>query len=109
MLVNVEVRERTRNLLAESIVDAPDADAKIGRLLHGEYLREMARYQRIVQRLSQKYNMSFATFFDQEVVMKHNYSWEVEQDAMEWETAIGGLQTTERKLGEIRAILSDFE
>ena len=107
MLVNVEVRERTRDLLAESVLDAPDADSKIRRLLQGEYLREMARYRRMDQRLSQKYKMNFEEFFSQGVVKKYNYSWEVEQDAMEWETAIGGLQTMERKLREIQTLLNE--
>lgn len=33
-----------------------------------------------------------------------NYSWEVEQDAMAWETAVGGIVTLERKLQELRSI-----
>jgi hypothetical protein len=33
-----------------------------------------------------------------------DYAWEVEQDAMDWETAIGGMQTVGRKLKEIRQI-----
>lgn len=107
MLVNVEVRERTRDLLAESLLDAPDADAKIRRLLQGEYLREMARYRRMDQKLSQKYEMNFDAFISQSVVEKYNYSWEVEQDAMEWETAVGGLQTMARKLSEIRTLLNE--
>ncbi len=107
MLVTVEVRERTRDLLAESVLEAPDADAKIRRLLQGEYLREMARYQRMDQRLSQKYAMNFDAFFSQGIVKANNYSWEVEQDAMEWETAIGGLQTMARKLNEVQAILNE--
>lgn len=107
MLVTVEVRERTRDLLAESVLEALDADAKIRRLLQGEYLREMARYRRMDQRLSQKYAMNFDAFFSQGIVKENKYSWEVEQDAMEWETAIGGLQTMARKLNEVQAILNE--
>jgi hypothetical protein len=33
-----------------------------------------------------------------------NYSWEVEQDAMAWETAVGGMATMARKLQELRAL-----
>jgi hypothetical protein len=107
MLVNVKVREQTRDLLAESVLEAPDADSKIRWLLQDEYLREMARYRRMDQKLSAKYKMDFDEFFNQGVVEKRGYSWEVEQDAMEWETAIGGLQTTERKLNEIQMILNE--
>jgi hypothetical protein len=104
MFVSLEVHEKTRNLLAESVVDAPDTDSKIRRLLQGEYLREMARFRRTDRRLSQKYGMDFDAFYTQEMVRKHNYSWAVEQDAMEWETAIGGLQTMKRKLHEVQTL-----
>lgn len=107
MLVNVEILEQTRDLLAESVLDAPNTDAKIRRLLQGEYLRETARYRRRDQELSQKYGMTFDEFFSLGIVKKNNYSWEVEQDAMEWETAIGGLQTMARKLNEIQSLLNE--
>jgi len=38
------------------------------------------------------------------IARKMDYAWEVEQDAMDWETAIGGMQTVGRKLKEIRQI-----
>lgn len=107
MLVNIEIGERTRDLLAESVLDAPNNDSKIRRLLLGEYLRETARYRRRDQELSQKYGMNFDEFFNREIVKENNYSWEVEQDAMEWETAIGGLQMMERKLSEIQRLLNE--
>ena len=70
MLVNVKVREQTRDLLAESVLEAPDADSKIRWLLQDEYLREMARYRRMDQKLSAKYKMDFDEFFNQGVVEK---------------------------------------
>ena len=51
--------------------------------------------------------MTFDEFFSLGIVKKNNYSWEVEQDAMEWETAIGGLQTMARKLNEIQTLLNE--
>lgn len=104
MLVNVEIAERTRDLLAEALLDAPNMDAKIRRLLRGEYLRETARYRRRDQKLSQKYGMNFDEFFSQSIVKKNNYSWEVEQDAMEWESAVGGIETMARKLSELQSL-----
>jgi hypothetical protein len=31
-----------------------------------------------------------------------DYSWDVEQDAMAWETAVGGMATMERKLKDLQ-------
>jgi hypothetical protein len=66
-----------------------------------EYLRKMAEYQRVDDMLTQKYGLSFAEFLAQDVVAQRGYNWEVEQDAMQWETAVGGVQTMQRQLREI--------
>ena len=44
----------------------------------------------------------FDVFVAQRITEQRGYSWDVEQDAMDWETAIGGIQTLERKLRELR-------
>ena len=40
--------------------------------------------------------------FSPEIVKKKEYNWEVEKDAMDWETAISGIQTIEQKLNELK-------
>ena len=54
------------------------------------------------QTLRQKYGMDFEQFHAQKVAQKQGYTWEVEKDAMEWETALGHIQTLERKLKQLR-------
>ena len=41
-------------------------------------------------------------FFPRRVVQEKGYSWNVESDAMEWETAISGIKTMERKIKELK-------
>ena len=53
--------------------------------------------------LNRKYGLTFEDFLNQRITRKMNYSWEVEQDSMDWETAIGGMETVERKRKELRA------
>ena len=36
------------------------------------------------------------------VVQQKGYTWDVETDAMDWETAVGGMRTMERKIQELR-------
>jgi len=38
-----------------------------------------------------KYGMSFDEFVSRKVVRQKEYTWDVESDAMEWETAISGM------------------
>lgn len=83
------LQEQTRNLLEESSLGGQDLDAKIRRLLEAEYLRRLGQYRRLDRNLTQKYEMAFEEFVARRVVKKKGYSWEVEKDAMEWETAMG--------------------
>jgi hypothetical protein len=96
------LKEQTQQWLNDPLLGDGDADAKIRRLLEAEYLRKMAHYQRVRQQLEQKYGISFQEFVATDVVAQRNYSWEVEQDAMHWETAIGGIETVRRRLLEIQ-------
>ena len=63
----------------------------------------MARYRRVDMDLTRKYGLSFDEFVSRRIACKMDYTWEVEQDAMDWETAIGGMQTVERQLKEMRS------
>ncbi len=65
-----------------------------------EYLHQIAHHRRVAQALAQKYSMDFDQFVERGVTAQQGYSWEVEQDAMNWESAIGGMMTAERKLRE---------
>lgn len=63
-------------------------------------MRTLEHYQQVRQALEQKYGLTFEEFIAQDIVAAQNYGWEVEQDAMAWETAIGGIATIERRQSE---------
>jgi hypothetical protein len=77
-------------------------DVKARQLIEAEYLREAARYRRVDLALTREYGMSFDDFLARRITRERGYTWEVEQDAMNWETAVGGMATVERKLRELR-------
>lgn len=97
----VVILRRTQQLLDESPIRGQDADTKIRQLLRAEYLRRLGQYRRVIQLLAQKYGMDFGTFVSERVVQQREYIWEVESDAMDWETAISGMKTIEKKLEEL--------
>lgn len=102
MTVTVEVSENiVRQLEALSGENGQDIDQKIGDLLAAEYRRRLARYSITDRQLTNKYGMDFAEFDRLAVVKQHNYSWEVESDAMAWETAVDGIVTITRQLREL--------
>lgn len=97
-----KLQERTLQFLEEPLLGEQDLDTKVRFLLEAEYLRRLRQYRRIDQILSRKYGMAFEEFVTRRVVQQKGYTWEVEKDAMDWETAVGGIKTMERKLQELR-------
>jgi hypothetical protein len=98
----MELLEHTRQLLEEPLLGEQNLDAKVRSLLEAEYLRRLGRYRRLDRSLAQKYRMTFEEFVTRRVVQQKGYTWDVESDAMDWETAISGMKTLDRKLQELR-------
>ena len=59
--------------------------------------RRLAHYVHIDRELSQKYGLTFLEFSAKYITRQAGYSWEVETDAMDWETAISGIETLKTK------------
>lgn len=92
----------TESLILEAVPGNADLDTKVRQLLETEYLRRISSHRRIDSLMRQKYGMTFDQFLAHHVTARMNYSWEVESDAMEWETAVDGFETTQHKLAELR-------
>ncbi len=103
-MAGTELLESTRQLLEEPLLGDHDLDVKVRLLLKAEYLRHLTRYRRADYLLSQKYGLTFEEFTGRRLVQEKGYSWEVESDAMDWETAIAGIKTMERKLSKLQDV-----
>ena len=70
-------------------------------LLKRDYLRRLTRYKMTDEYYRDKYKMDFESFESANIIQREKYSFEVESDAQEWELAIDGIKTVERKLREL--------
>lgn len=70
-------------------------------VLRREYLRKLTRYMITDDFYRNKYGMDFDRFEKENIVKKQNYSFEVESDAQEWELAIDGIKSVEKKIKEL--------
>ena len=102
-MIGHELNETTVEILAEFLPGEPSLDARVRYLLEAELLRKLGQYRRADASLTQKYGMSFDDFLEQDVVHDRGYAWDVERDAMNWESAIGGIEMIEARLRELRA------
>ena len=102
-MAGLALRESTESLVLDTVPGDADLDTKVRQLLEAEYLRRISSQRRIDSLMRHKYGMPFDQFLANRMTARLNYSWEVESDAMEWETAVDGFETSQRKLLELRA------
>lgn len=102
MSVTIQISENIAQHLTQLIIgQATEIDQKLSSLLQSEYRRRLARYRLTDLQLQQKYGMTFAEFEQQRMTEQQNYSWEVESDAIVWETAVDGMETIQRQLTDL--------
>jgi hypothetical protein len=77
------------------------SDDELQEMLRRDYLRRLVRYKKSDELMRQKYGMTYEEFVNRNVVAEQNFSWEVESDSQDWEMALDGIRTMERKLKEI--------
>jgi hypothetical protein len=98
LLVSDRIAQQLDNV---SWAQNEDVETKLSHLLEAEYRRRLARYRLTDRHLADKYGMDFAEFERQEVTRTREYTWEVESDAIAWETAVDGIETLEQQLREL--------
>jgi len=103
-MVIAELMEQTEEFLRATIPGDQSLDAKVRQLIEAEHLRRLAQYRRADLALTRKYGMTFDEFLTRRIPRQQDYSWEVEQDAMAWESAVGGMMTVERQRQALRSL-----
>lgn len=93
--------EVARHLHYLSAAFTDDVNKTLRDLLETEYRRRLTRYSLIDRQMSQKYEMSFEEFERQQITKRRGYSWDVESDAIAWDTAVDGIKTMKRLLSEL--------
>lgn len=88
-----------KSVLQKQIYEMKEGELRA--VLQRDYLRRLTRYRITDDFYRNKYNMDFESFEKENIVEKQNYSFEVESDAQEWELAIDGIKTINRKLKEL--------
>ena len=78
------------------------SEKEIKDTLISEYEKKLVLYKFTNESLKKKYGVSFKEFEDNNIVKQKGFSWEVENDAMEWEHALVGIKTLKDKIIKIR-------
>ena len=97
----IVVSKETAQHLESLPLGFDDLNAKLRALLEAEYRRRLSRYSLTNRVLRRKYGMTYQEFEAHNLVKERGYSWEVESDAIAWETAVDGIKTMQHKLEEL--------
>jgi len=97
----IVVSKETAQHLESLPLGFDDLNAKLRALLEAEYRRRLSRYSLTDRVLRRKYGMTYEEFEEHNLVKERGYSWEVESDAIAWETAMDGVKTMQRKLEDL--------
>ena len=92
---------------AEDLVSEGTLDFKLRKLIEGELVRRLSGYRHTVRMLEKKHGMDFETFKDRRIVKKEKYSFEVESDFCDWEMALDGIRSMEKRLSTLRKELDE--
>ncbi len=88
------------NTVIKKQIDEMTED-ELKEVLQRDYRRRLTRYRIIDAFYRKKYGMDYENFEEANIVETQGYTYEVESDAQEWELAIDGIMTVEKKLKEL--------
>jgi len=67
-----------------------------------EYEKRLTLFKLTDEKFRKKYGMSFKEFEEKNLVAEKGFSWDVEQDSMNWEHAVEGIRYLEEKIKKIK-------
>lgn len=79
-------------------------EAEIREAVLSEYEKRFALFKLTDEKFRKKYGMSLQEFENKNIIAEKGFSWDIEQDAMNWEHAIEGIRYIEEKIKKIQEI-----
>lgn len=67
-----------------------------------EYEKRLVLFKLTAEKFRKKYGISFKEFEEKNFVAEKGFSWDVEQDSMNWEHAVEGIRYLEEKIKKIK-------
>ena len=87
--------------IIDRLVPEGDLDLKMRTILSHEIRRRLAEFEAVDRRFHEKYGMALDEFEQREIVKGKGYSFEVERDHQEWDSAVDALTILRMDLHEL--------
>jgi phage/plasmid-associated DNA primase len=94
------ITEKTAKVL-DILIPEGDLDSKVKHIIIENLKRKSAEYHLIKRRFEKKYGMILEEFERKNVIKERGYSYEVETDYHEWDSAVDAIETIELHIKEL--------
>ena len=94
------ITEKTTKIL-DLIIPEGDLDYKIRKILREDLKRKFTEFQLINNRFLKKYGMTLDEFEKKNIIKEKGFSFEVENDYHEWDSAVDAIKTLKAKIEDL--------
>lgn len=94
------IAEKTIKIL-NILIPEGDLDSKVKKILLEDFKRKLAEYQLIEKRFIKKYGMTLDEFEKKNIIKEKEFSYEVETDYHEWDSAVDAIKTIHSYIKEL--------
>lgn len=94
------ITEKTSKIL-DILIPEGNLDYKIRKVLFEDISRRLAEFQLIDSRFCKKYGMTLEEFEEKNIVREKGFSFEVENDYHEWDSAMDAIKTLKSTLKDL--------
>lgn len=94
------ITEKTTKILG-LLIPQGDTDSKVRKIIVDDLKRKLTEFQLIDHRFQKKYGMTLDEFEKRNVIKEKDFSFEVESDYHEWDSAIDAIKTLKTYLEDL--------
>jgi polyhydroxyalkanoate synthesis regulator phasin len=94
------ITEKTSKIL-DNLIPEGDIDSKVRKIIIEDLKRRLAEFQLIDHRFQKKYEMTLEEFEKRDIIKKRGFSFEVENDYHEWDSAVDAVKTIKSHLKDL--------
>lgn len=94
------ITDKTTKIL-NLVIPEGDLDYKVRKILREDLKRKLVEFQLIDNRFQKKYGMTLDEFEKKNIVKEKGFSFEVESDYHEWDSAVDAIKTLKAKIEDL--------
>jgi len=94
------ITDKTTKIL-NLIIPEGDIDYKVRKILREDIKRKLVEFQLIDNRFQKKYGMTLDEFEKRNIIKEKGFSFEVESNYHEWDSAVDAIKTLKAKIKDL--------